>query len=86
MSPCSRSSRSRVSSACRISCLVMPVRRSRCSRSICSMVKRGSSLNSDILLLDERHNRQVVKEQKKKEREKGTRKCRGEVKESKKES
>ncbi len=43
-STCSRSSRSRVSRACKISCFVMPLRRSRCSKSICSMVKRGSSV------------------------------------------
>lgn len=40
----------------------MPVRRSRCSRSICSIVKRGSSLNSDILLLDKRQDRQDVRQ------------------------
>lgn len=49
LSPCSRSRRSSVSSAWTISGLVMPLRLSRCSRSICSMVNRGSSAYWDIL-------------------------------------
>lgn len=77
LSPCSRSSRSRVSSACRISCLVMPVRRSRCSRSICSIVNRGSSLNSDILLLDRRKNKTRQVERQKEKIKVGGRNARG---------
>lgn len=57
LSPCSRSRRSSVSNAWTISGFVMPLRRSRCSRSICSMVKRGSSVYWDILVEEEKEKR-----------------------------